>query len=234
MGLLDQAKPFGEKAHKVNICLYGQPGIGKSVLAAKAPGALVVQCERNAALPLLLHEATQDVPVLSIKESKDVKELYWEIKKAGWDNTQTVVLDTASELQARNLNEIWRAEAAKGKRPEGHAHQQDYLTNTEFMRDIIISYCDLECNVIFVCHETEEKNDTDGSVMTRPMFTPKLSATMYGYVDLMAYMYADINIKGEMTRKMRAAPTRSIKAKDRLGLPSLFDAEQLWELASVN
>ena len=230
--LLDQAKPFGEREHKVNICLYGEPGIGKSVLSAKAPGALVVQCERNAALPLILHEATKNVPTFQLEEASQAMDLYWEIRKEKWNEKQTVVLDTASELQMRNLAEVWKAEQKKGKRPEGHPYQQDYKVNTEFMRDVIISYCDLPCNVIFVCHETQERNELDGSSVTRPTFTPKLSATMYAYTDLMLYMYADINIKGEMKRVIRAAPTRSIKAKDRLGLPSMFDAEQLWELIS--
>jgi len=228
--LLDQAKPFGEKDHKVNICLYGEPGIGKSVTSAKAPGALVVQCERNAALPLILHEETKNVPTLQIEESDQVMDLYWEIRKEKWDETRTVVLDTASELQMRNLAEIWKAEQKKGKRPDNCPWQQDYKVNTEFMRDVIISFCDLTCNVIFVCHETNEKNELDGSMTTRPTFTPKLSATMYAYCDLMLYMYADINIKGDMKRVIRSSPTRSIKAKDRLGLPNTFDAESLWEL----
>lgn len=234
MGLLETAKPFGEKTHKFNICLYGEPGIGKSVLAAKAPGAVVLQCERNAALPFVLHEATKGVPVMQLDNAQQAMDLYWEIRKAKWDESQTIVIDTASELQQRHLRETWKTEEAKGKRPDGIAIQKDYLVNTEFMRDVFVSFCDLPCNVIFICHEISDKDEMANTSVTRPSFTPKLGATMFAYVDLMVYMFADINIKGEMKRMARSSPTRSIKAKDRLGLPQLFEADQLWELVLNN
>lgn len=230
MGLLESAKPFGDKPHFSNICLYGNPGIGKTVLACSAPGALELQCERNAGMSLRNHPETAHVPCIDIDEASKIIDLYWELRKNP-GAVGTVVMDTISELQMRNLGEIWKAEQKKGKRPEGHPYQQDYKVNTEFMREVILLYCDLPVNVIFVCHETEEKNEVDGSITTRPTFTPKLASTMFATCDVMAYMSAEINaIKGEMKRVIRVTPTRSIRAKDRLGLPSTFDADQFWEL----
>lgn len=231
MGLLDQAKPFGDKPKHYNICLYGEPGIGKSVLAARAPNPVTLQCERNAALSYLNHPELVNIPILDIQEPDKVIDLFWELKKGGAPEIKTIIIDTASELQMRQLAVVWKSEQKKGKRPEGHPYQQDYKINTEFMREIILLYCDLPRHVIFVCHQTDEKNDLDGNILTRPTFTPKLAATMFAAMDIMAHMSMEVNaIKNTEQRVIRVTPTRSIKAKDRLGLPSTFDADKFWEL----
>lgn len=235
MALLDQAKPMRDRPLTVNICLYGEPGIGKTVLACKGPGVLEVQCEKNAALPLMLHEETKNVPVIDILDnSRKIMDLYWELKKGERPEIKTVVIDTISELQSKNLSEIWKAEEAKGKRPEGVPYQPDYRVNTEYLREVILNYCDLDRNVIFVAHETEEKNEQTGVSLTRPMFTPRLASAMFATCDVMAYMTMDVNaIKGTQTRMLRVTPTKGIKAKDRLGLPSQFPADEFWGLLKL-
>jgi phage nucleotide-binding protein len=230
--VLDQATTIKTRPRTWNICLYGEPGIGKTVLACRAPGALELECEKGAAMSLMNHPELQDIPVIAIRDdSAKLLSLALELRKGAHPEYQTIIIDTLSEFQSLQLAEVWHAERDKGKRPEGHPYQQDYKVNTEYLREVILTFCDLERNVIFVAHETEEKNELTGNSITRPMFTPKLASTMYAYTDAMLYMQMEVNpLKNEQKRIMRAAPTRSIKAKDRMGLPSTFPADQLWEL----
>jgi len=211
------------------MCLYGEPGIGKTVLAAKSEDPLLIECEKGASISLGNHPAQWEIPVVSILDNPDkLMQIGWELKKGAHPEFKTIIIDTISEYQTRQLAKIWHAERDKGKRPEGHPYQQEYKVNTEYMREVILHYCELDRNVIFIAHEVEEKNEQTGQVITRPMFTPKLASTMFATVDVMLYMTGEVNIKGEMKRMLRATPTRSIKAKDRLGLPSTFDADTLW------
>lgn len=230
MPVLDEMSTAKSRPRTFTICLYGEPGIGKTVLSCGAPGPLEIECEKGASLSLQNHPELSEVPVIQVLDnSKKLMAIHGELRKGAHPEIKTIIIDTLSEFQSRHLGEVWHEEQAKGKRPEGHPYQQDYKVNTEYLREVILAFTDLERNVIFVAHETEDKNELTGYTTTRPMFTPKLASTMYATCDVMLYMSADINIKGEMKRVMRAAPTRSIKAKDRLGLPSTFPAEDLWE-----
>lgn len=230
--LLETATSVKARPRTFNICLYGAPGIGKTVLACRSVGPLEIECEQGGSMSLMNHPELHNVPVISVRDdTRKLLAIALELRKGLHPEYKTIIVDTLSEFQSLQLQELWFEERSKGKRVEGYPYQADYRTNTEYLREVILTFCDLGRNVIFICHETEEKNELTGNIVTRPMLTPKLASTLYAYTDAMLYVDMQVNVlKNEQKRSIRAAPTNSIKAKDRLGLPSTFPADELWEL----
>ncbi len=226
----------------INLLVYGEPGVGKTVLAGTALDHAdlrpVLYLDVEGGVKTL--RKRQDLEVIQIRSMDEARQIYndlydsvdWEAK----DPTlpyRTVVIDTLSELAKLDMRHLMRdTHNANPKQNLYVPSQREYLINGERVREIVRGYRDLPCNVLFCCHSGDARDNSNATIFF-PQFTGKLRHEIAGFIDIVGYMYADIE-KGDTERYLQVTKTKRISAKDRtnaLGglvvnptLPEIWDA----------
>ncbi len=222
---------------------YGEPGVGKTRLAATA-------LDHSELRPVLYLDVDggvvavrnrHDLEVKQVRSMDQVREigntLYqsvdWKAEKPRLPY-RTVIIDTGSELAKLDMRVI--ARAAHDSNPRQHEYvpsQREYLIGGERIREVVRFYRDLPCHFIFCCHSGDAKDNSNANVFF-PQFSGKLRHEIAGFFDIVGYMTADQD-KGAFQNYMQVQKTKRVAAKDRtdcLGeggiitnptLPDIFD-----------
>jgi len=218
------------------ICLYGDPGVGKTTLCAYAPPPVHWIDTGNETMILgYTPEVPQPEVVYSCPEPKDIGQVVLDIKTDKIKGVGTLVLDNFSDFA-----HMWLRESAE-KLKTGRDRmpgifvptQEDYLILTSVGRGIALDFEkeSFPCNVVVICHRLEDINEKTKRVTIRPDLSPKLSNQLSGKVDAELFMTLEVNqLKKEEIRTIRARPTNIIEAKNRFDLPPDFPASDLWKL----
>ena len=235
---IDPTKKFSLNVYKPSVhdyrlkmLVYGDPGVGKTVLAATAMAVpslrevLFINVESGI---LSITDAEEiGVPELpDIKDFNSFKELediflFLVTQPHGY---KTVVVDSLSELQKYNLDSIVGEKMGKASK-SGQTRtspddiwQEDYGESTQNMRRVVRRFRDLPMNVIFTCHAVTSQDESKKEVI-RPALTPKLCTSVEGYVDVVGYLYTKevVTTDGEesLVRKLLVQPYGKFHAKDR-------------------
>lgn len=218
--IFDRISTVAERPDNLKCLIYGLPGVGKSVFAAKFPNPLILDSEHGTR-SLVNHPELAEVRVLPINSFSDVEQVFWELRKGDSDIakwTKTVVIDSISELQKRQLDEmLTQAAKTDSRRNVNLPYQQDYLVNTNALRRMTFAFRDLDINFVITAHSIEEKDDSTGVLFIRPDVTPKLARTLEGVMDVMGFLSIDYSQDGKAVRKLQVHPERRVKAKTRVG-----------------
>jgi len=177
-----------------NILLYGHPGAGKTVLAASAQdspfGADVIFLDCEAGVRSISDRP--DIDVIRITEWSQLGGTYdWLTDPDNEHTYKTVVIDTITALQELKLSELL-AESGDDAPSWDHWNKLNAAT-IRMTRDFRNLATSRGWNIIFVCWETEEKNEQTGSVLTRPAMTPASAKSIMGMVDIIAHLGFDSN-----------------------------------------
>ena len=229
--LLGRITDVAESTPYRKVLLYGDPGVGKTVFTATAPTPLIIRVEPTGTLSLNNHPdlaaQTKTFEFVSVVQLETLLDKIIEKPdqfKAATGGRETLVIDSFSELQKVDLDDIVRkAAAADASRNKYLPTGPDYNINTEHMRQIGTKLERIPMNVIVTCHVKEEKDDATGRLLVRPNLTPKLAGTLAGKFDVVAYMA----IKGSGTdavRTLQTAPSNTVTAKTRIGgIPAVVE-----------
>lgn len=225
MGILDRIGNLQELDPWLKVLVYGEPGSGKTVFACGAPKPLLVDCDHDGHVSLANHpDLAEKVQILQVETFNDLDEVFWEFRKGNIPGVETIILDTVSELQRRNMDELLIRQNAKDSSRNAFLPQQgNYKENTEMMRRLMTSFRDLECNLVVVAHRIEDKDD-NGRIYVRPEVTPKLASTMKGLFSIQGYMTFDVEkfkTDDQFVNSLQIRQSRKVEAKTRVGgLPS--------------
>jgi phage nucleotide-binding protein len=207
----------------LNLLVYGDPGVGKTQLAgtandhkATAP-VLVLDVEGGAATL----RRRPDVMVVRVKSMKDLVAIYKDIDIAiankDVNAPRTVVLDSLTELQKLDMNDIMKAVISQNTdRDPDVPSQREWGKSSNHMRQIIRRFRDLPCNVIFTALAKVDI-DENGTRFVLPSLPGKLGTEAPAFLDVVGYMYTEIKEK-QIERRMLCQPSRTRLAKDRLGV----------------
>jgi hypothetical protein len=193
---VEKTKPF------IKALIYAKPGIGKTYLAASAmddpdlsdvlfinvEGGLLTIADKQ---PKAVNIGRNDDGTPNGKIVDDLEKVIWDLvgKKPGYENIKTVVLDSASELQTIDLEDVVLSD---GKHDIDTRTQQDYGKDTARLKRIFRMLKDLRVNVIFTAIvKTTTAADSDRIVEMSPALTAKVAEALMGYVDFVWYMYKD-------------------------------------------
>lgn len=207
----------------LNAMFYAEPGVGKTTLAAMANDhplmreVLFANVEGG-----LLSVTGQGLNAVNINSIDELEALYWELVKGeegSLGHIKTVVIDSGSEVQSLNLEEIVAEEIeedTKGNRfSPDDIWLSDYGRSTAQLKRLFRWYRDLDIHVIVtalaktIMPPQPQGRQQSGSLITSPerdpksvdpLFTEKLGNAIKGYMDFVWYMYEDEDEDGEPAR----------------------------------
>jgi phage nucleotide-binding protein len=192
--------------------IYGEPGVGKTTLAAGAPSPFIIDVERGSKTL-----RNRDVDVLEFVSVEQVEATinYLKVGNDAFDKYETIVFDSLSEMQRRLLDaQLTRLSKETGV-PQYKADWDIWGVNTQRLRSLMSAFRDIDKHLIVTAQAKQDKDDTTGIIGWRPDLTPKLAATVAGLFDIVGYLR--INSQGE--RILQVQPSKTVLAKTRIVLP---------------
>jgi len=216
-----------------NMLIYGRSGTGKTYLAGSAYAVpemrrvLYIDIEGGV---LTLRKEFPGVERVRISSWKEMQRVY-DALYAGGHGFQTVILDSLTEIQKFNMDEIMRRLIESNEaRDEDVPSLREWGKNLEQIRRFVRAFRDLPLNVIFTALEREDMDR-----LKRPIKLPSLSGKMAqevaAFLDIVLYYnIKEVNEGGEtkQVRVLQSQATESVVAKDRSGLlpPALIIPDQ--------
>lgn len=225
--------PVAKKISYLNMLVYGDPGVGKTVLAGSAQDVdamkpvLFVDIEGGT---FSIRERYPDVDVVRVESWKDMQKVYDALFR-GDGEYKTIVLDSLTEIQKFSMYNIMN-DLVKGDpdRDPDIPGLREWGKNIEQVRRLVRGFRDLPMNTIFTALAVHDKDPRTNMRITRPSLSGKLSSEAAGFVDVVAFMYVKI-VSGEVKRLLLTTGTDTQVAKDRSDhLPTIVEDPVMGEL----
>ena len=224
MDIVIHKRPPLEEFH-LKALFYGEPGVGKTVLAASA--------QKSKSLgPVLFGNADKGTLSLAgmdldITEINDLQSLARVLRflRDGKHSYKTFVLDSITEMYQMAIESIVQQKvknAKSGGRSLDDVYQEDYGEMTSALRRAGKVLRELPMHVIITAH-SQSWQDENSVERVVPAMTPRLRQHIVGFMDVVGYLYTsnieEENEKGEkvkrIQRKLLAQPVGKYMAKDR-------------------
>jgi len=191
---------------RINALIYGEPGAGKSLLAAMAsmvpemsPVLYVDLDNGTTVLEHLPQEARDQITTIPDEDVQltwdDMQEVYDYLFK-GRHPFKTVIVDSVTEAQAINMGHL----AGYDEQVEINAPMpkfDEWNETTAQMRRFFRAFRDLKMNSFFIATTSETpdpksaaKKGEDPKMLIRPSLSKKLRGDAPAFFDVVLYMYA--------------------------------------------
>ena len=224
----------------VNMLVYGDPGVGKTVLAASADlvpemrPVLFVDVEGGT---FSIRERYPDVRVVRVKSFSQMQDIYDALFSQEHEY-RTVVLDSLTEIQKFSMYEIMDMTVKRDSdRDPDVPSMREWGKNIEQIRKFVRAFRDLEMHTIFTALAKTDKDGKTGSIKTTPSLSGKLANEVAGFLDIVSYQYTKV-IDDRVRRFLLTSATDRQVAKDRSGyLPQTLEdptMEKVFNIAFGN
>lgn len=241
--------PVRETKQHINLLIYGQPGAGKTHLAALADEVPamrpVLYLNIEGGDMTLRHVAPEirKIPEEGSLSWGQLQTIYDQLARQCYNGVEpgefrprTVILDTLTECQKMNMSQIMAellmAEPEKGWDPD-IPDVRRWGKNIEQIRKWVRKYRDLPINVIMTAHERIDKDNMTGQVLHMPQLSGKLSFEVAGFFDIVSYLYVKTE-EGKPVRKLLSGGFEGYVAKDRSGnLPLVMENPTMDEVYNL-
>jgi hypothetical protein len=221
-----EVQPVVETQPFINLLVYGDPGVGKTVLA----GSASVVAEMSPVVFIDIEGGTfslrnlyPQVDVLRVPDWRGMQSVYSELydMKHGY---KTVVLDSLSEIQKFSMYNIMRGVVRENPdRDPDIPGMREWGKNIEQIRRLVRGFRDLPMHSIFTALARYDKDERTGIVKTSPALSGKLTGEVGGFVDIVLFMYRKI-VNEAITRLALSSMTDKQIAKDRSDrLPTVLE-----------
>jgi len=194
-----QSKPL-------SILIYGQSGIGKTVLSSTAPKPLFLDLEEG-----LLSVVDRGVSRIKVESGANLADAYTWLKEKNNNTFQTVVLDSLSELQRVLISEFVKQLGLPT------ADLRVWGLVLDKMWRIVKSFKQLPLHFIATSTVKSEKDEVTGIIVQRPSFSGQFSEQVALYFDEVFYMDLVEKEEGKSERVLFTQPRSHFFAKDRSG-----------------
>jgi len=225
-----KVQPVSDIPPHVNMLIYGDPGVGKTVLAGSASvvermaPVLVIDIEGGT---LSLKGTYPHVDIVRVETWKDMQQVY-DALYDGKHGYNTVVLDSLTEIQKFSMylimGDLIKSDPSRDPDIPG---MREWGKNIEQIRRLIRAFRDLPINTVVTALAKQDRDVRTGMTKTTPSLSGKLANEVAGFLDIVMYMYTKIVNKDGETEFMRlllTQPTDTQVAKDRTGrLPQVVE-----------
>lgn len=199
-------------ARNMKICIYGPQGAGKTTFAAMAQDhpdmkdVLFLDCEGG----LMSVVSRGDIHYERIRSTGQLEEIFWKVANGDpeYQRFKTFVIDSVTELQAVNIEEVVSESIEKERRRRrqqdidrsiDEPHLKDYGKSTIRLRRILRWYKNLPVNIILTAlpkyvyppRKEGQQEDDRQPTEVRPDVTDKLGNALMGLVDCVWYLYTE-------------------------------------------
>ena len=208
------------------MCLYGQPGSGKTINSTRVPGKTLLISSDNSAIVLKNFER----PNLTIKEVQGFKE-FVEVFEASTTSKQydNIIIDCLTDLIDAYIVEI----RENGFSGDIRQHYLAVYTKVKFLVRKA-AFCDT--NVIFSCWEdVETVTLPTGEVANKvsPMLPAKIKQQVCGLCNIVAYVTSVVDNQGVKQWFYVTEGSPVVMAKDQLFLRKSCMPEKAFEAPEV-
>jgi len=196
-------------ASHVKCLVYGEAGMGKTVLAGTAPSPLIISAESG-----LMSLADFDIPVIECLSKADVDEAY---HYAIESDHETICLDSVSEI----------AEVVLAGEKKSHKDgRKAYGVMNDLMIPLIRNFRDIKGkNIYFTAKQIRLVDEANGITSYAPSLPGKyLNNNIEYFFDLVMCLRIGEDEEGEKYRYLMTQPDLYYQAKDRSG--KLNEVEQ--------
>lgn len=191
-------QPLTERQDFLNVLVYGESGVGKTVFASTAPRP-ILWLESEGGTHSIGDK--KGIDVVRVEGLTDYRQVLQHLT-ANQDAYKSVVIDSFSETQAAILKDIMRAAVkADPGRDEFAPLFSEWGRLTGIMREIARAYRDLPMNTVITALTREDKDDLTGRIKVGPRLSPALSGELPGFMDAVVYLYTTTLKKGEVDEK---------------------------------
>lgn len=198
----------------LHILLYGEPGAGKTVLAAQAPKALVVTPQEREAESLNNHPDLAETPILVLDRWEQWSAISRVLQHKELPEYDTIVIDTLSTVY-----DVCMGFLMGRIQDRDTPSQNEYTQANRYIMQVVRQVFATGKSVVLVCHMRVDKNE-DGAVIKH---LPDLSPTLLN--DVLAEVSACywLGFQGR-TRTLRINGHSRYILKNRYGkLPDQLD-----------
>jgi hypothetical protein len=225
----------------INILIYADSGVGKTVFTATAPKCLILSTEPGGTVSAKIHGSK--AKVWHIRAWSDLIEAYEWLRDNPDHGFDWVILDTATEMQVKLVYHILGIAVAdnEDRNPDIPSLQDHQEWQNKFLRFIDL-FCDLPVNVVFTAHAMTVSDD-DGEDVLLPQLKGGESwkaiarsmcakMTIVGYMRVITVKDAKDSKKETEIRRIRWRKSGSVTAKDRTdSLGVVMDQPNMVEVA---
>lgn len=227
----------GESEEFLNILIYGDSGIGKTVLSGSASAvpamSPVLVLDIEGGTRSLAHRYP-DAKAVRIKNFDHLNKVYNDLRKMN-HGFKTVVIDSLTEARAFGMYEIMRrALQTDPDRDPDLPGIGEWGKSSEQTKKLIRAFRDLPMHTIFVCLAKTDK-DKKGRSLTSPMLPGKLGSEVAAFLDVVLYMYKKEDPDDETVKRyLLSQYTDEFVAKDRTdALPPVLEDPTMEKLFAL-
>jgi len=211
---LKSTKDLDITSPRINLLVYGESGIGKTVFAStasqleKCSPALLIDVESG-----VMSAATMGIEIDYVTVN-DLPELQAAMELGLGGKYKTVIIDSLTELQKKLMSVLLKKAAIKDPSRDPYiAQMQDWGKNLELMRRIIMKMRDSSVHFIANALMSADRDERTGVVTNRPQLPGRLGNELAAFFDIVGALIA--SDKKEYFNRLVVRNAASYIVKDR-------------------